>query len=125
MKSLKYNNYKLKDTTRDSLKANGWHYCPKSSNAEEHYYSYQFPAYKIDKNTTALECTLIVTQETGRIDIEVNTILGSPYAPFYSDKYSHPNSVLIKVNSNIKNKMRKLGIVKKNENVYRKLRKRM
>lgn len=108
-KRLRDNTYKIKDSSKEFLQNNGFHFSSRFSDSENTYYTYRFPVYKY-KGKTDLLCTLTVDIQTKEVTIDVHDTQMKTYAPFYNDKYCTNNKVVDSVNTAIINKLKELNI---------------
>lgn len=109
MESLNNKRFKIKNISSKKLSDLGFRHLPKSDN-DNNYYTYKFSAYRNDEMTT-LWGVITVCLEENYINTDVYNTDGTLYRPFYFVEYGNYDSLLQKINNNILNTYKKLGIV--------------
>lgn len=109
-KSLRCNEYKMKNTDTETLLKMGFQYSRFFSNDDENAYEYTFPAYKQgSKNSIFVE--IIVYQKSKRVVLECKTDNSEIYAPFYQAEIKNNNVVSV-VNKKVISKLKHFSIKK-------------
>ena len=116
MELLNLYKYKKPNINRIWLKKYNFTHQPNLSYGGEDVYFAFFPVYKWGDVTT-LECRLTALLPSGEIRIDVFDLnSGGSYAPFYWHDDNIHDSILARINKNIKNRLKKIGVKQVNEN---------
>ena len=107
-KSIYSNRYVIKDNSSQRLLDLGFRrYCD-----SEERYVYNFVISKYGKSIV-LCGRIIAYTDTKEIKIDVMTHNYTTYAPFYDVEYGNYEPIMKKINKNILEEFKKLGIIKK------------
>lgn len=105
------NNYKIVDSTLQTIKQLGFRYYKRMNyDNERTYYIYSFPIEKYN-NMSIMFCDIIVEVNNGLFSIEVRNFDGKTFAPFYNSEFTYAYKELFaKYENAITNEFTKLGI---------------
>ena len=116
VKSIKSNQYIIKDNSVGNLINLGFQLKERSDDGD--MYSYRFPIMKY-MDITTLVCELTVFTDSKEVRIDVYDGINRIYPRFYHNEFGNADVILTEINKNILNKMRKMGIAEKTKGTER------
>lgn len=113
VESIKTRNFIIKDNSVGNLINLGFQLKERSDDGD--IYSYRFPIMKY-MDITTLVCELTVFTDSHEVRIDVYDGINRPYPRFYYNEFGNADIILTEINTNILNKIKKMGITEKSIN---------
>ncbi len=111
MDKIRKHKFIIKDLSAEKLLQLGFKRNYNVLDQSEELYTYKFTAYKY-KKISVLFCVITIDLKSGNIKYDLYTSQNVPFPPFYQDNFGKYDKLMKKINNNILEENRKLGIVK-------------
>lgn len=108
------NKHKIQNYSKEYLKSYGFRYRKASCKDDIDTYTYRFPVYKYNGQST-IDCIITVNPQDGEVFITVIQQDGSIYTPFYTNDYGNFGTILNVINMIILHEFTRLSISVVNE----------